>query len=451
MTTFDLVDPCTGSVRGTCPDGDASAVAEAVMAARRAATTWSALTTRERAERLARLAARVAERAAAYGDAERAGTGKPGGEALPEISQAADLFRFYGGAIRGDLAPAGGQLIAGHESWVRWEPCGVVAAIVPWNYPLLMAAWRCAPALAAGNTVVLKPAETTPDSALLLAEDAAECLGPGVLRTVTGGRECGRLLVEADVDAIAFTGSVRGGTDVARRAGLRRISLELGGNCPVIVFPDAPYRTWDALADAVTYNAGQSCAAPARVIAIGSAYDGVVEQLSAALAERTAGRDFGPLNNPDQADRYDRLVGGAKAGIRKAGTVAGPGGGFWRPACVLADLPADDPAITEEVFAPVLTVQRASNAAEALELANGMPQALAASVWSADISSALLTARGLRAGEVWVNCHLVQSAELPHGGRGASGNGTDLSVLALAEYQRPKTVTVDLSVTSPLP
>ncbi|MGI8335651.1 aldehyde dehydrogenase family protein [Actinomadura scrupuli] len=448
MTALDLVDPRTGTVRGQCPDGDEHAVAEAVAAARGAAPGWSALTVRERGRRLLSLASHLEERAETYAGRERAGTGKPREQALEEVALAADLFRFYAGVVRGELTPAAGNLVPGHESWVRWEPCGVVAAIVPWNYPLLMAAWRCAPALAAGNTVVLKPAESTPDSALLLADATAELLGPGVLRTVTGGRRCGRHLVEADVDAIAFTGSAHAGQDVARRAGLRRISLELGGNCPVIVFPDAPPGTWQALADAVTYNAGQSCAGPARVIAVGTGHDEVVDRLSAALTERSAGTDFGPLNNAAQADRYDRLVGKAEAGVRSVGAVAveaAESAGYWRPSCVLADLPADDPVIVEEVFAPVLTVQRAADVAEALRLAGSVPQALAASVWSGDLESALRVARGVRAGEVWVNCHLVQTAELPHGGRGASGGGTDLSVLALAEYQRPKTVTVNLA------
>ncbi|TDB90335.1 aldehyde dehydrogenase family protein [Actinomadura sp. KC216] len=447
MSTLDLVDPRTGAVRGSCPDGDARDVAAAVAEARAAAGRWAALTVRERADRLLRLAGRIEEQAPAYARLEQAGTGKPGQQALDEVGLAADLFRFYAGAARAETGPAAGGLIGGHESWVRWEPCGVVAAIVPWNYPILMAAWRCAPALAAGNTVVLKPAESTPDSARRLAEDAAEILGPGVLRTLTGGRQCGRLLVDAEVDAIAFTGSVPGGLDVARRAGVRRISLELGGNCPVIVFPDAPPGTWAALADAVTYNAGQSCAGPSRVITVGGGHREAVDRLADALATRSAGRDFGPLNNPAQAERYDRLVGKAEAGVRSAGavTVEEPeAGGFWRPACVLADVPDDDPVIREEVFAPVLTVQPAADIGEALRMAGSVPQALAASVWTRDIESGLKTARGLRAGEVWVNCHLVQTAELPHGGRADSGTGTDLSALALAEYRRPKTITVNL-------
>ncbi|MBO2448583.1 aldehyde dehydrogenase family protein [Actinomadura barringtoniae] len=450
MSTLELLDPRTGAVRGRSPDGGAHEVAAAVAEARTATGAWEGLTVRERARRLLRLADRIEEQAALYVRLEQAGTGKPRQQALDEVGLAADLFRFYAGAARAETGPAAGALIDGHESWVRWEPCGVVAAIVPWNYPLLMAAWRCAPALAAGNTVVLKPAESTPDSARRLAEDAAELLGPGVLNALTGGRECGRALVEAEVDAIAFTGSVVGGQDVSRRAGVRRVSLELGGNCPVLVFADAPGRTWEALADAVTYNAGQSCAGPSRVVTIGGDHTEAVERLAAALTARSAGPGFGPLNNPAQAERYDRLVGKAEAGFRATGGVTvteSETGGFWRPACVLADLPGDDPAIREEVFAPVLTVQHAADVDAALRLAASVPQALAASVWTRDIDSGLRAARALRAGEVWVNCHLAQTAELPHGGRADSGTGTDLSVLALAEYRRPKTVTVDLSLT----
>lgn len=446
MSVYELIDPRTGLVRGECPDSDGPAVLETVAACRRGAQAWAGLPPRLRAERLLQFATRIEERADAYVAAERAGTGKPAVEAASEVAVAADLVRFYAGAARTDLAPAGGGLVPGHESWVRWEPHGVVGAIVPWNYPMLMAVWRCAPALAAGNAVVLKPAPTTPDTALLLAEDAAECLGPDVLRTVTGGRGTGRHLTRADVDLIAFTGSAAGGLDVAAAAGVRRTSLELGGNAPVVVLPDAPPETWQALVDAATYNAGQSCAAPARVIAVDPCYDEVVDALTTAMSKRVAGTDFGPLNNADQAARYDRLVGGSRAAVRGAGGVAeGDGGGYWRPSCVLADVPPDDPAVVEEVFAPVLTVQRATDLDAALELANALPQALAAGVWTADVGRALHAARGLRAGEVWVNCHLVQTAELPHGGRGASGSGTDLSVLALTEYQRPKTVTVRLS------
>jgi len=445
---LSLVDPRTGAARGGCADSGEADVARAVADSRRAVPDWAGLTPRERARRLTRFADRMEDTLGAYVERECAGTGKPAADAAAEVADAADLFRFYAGAARSDLTPAAGNLIAGHESWVRWEELGVVAAIVPWNYPILMAAWRCAPALAAGNTVVLKPAETTPDSAQLLAQDAAEILGPGVLRTLTGGRRTGQLLVAAAVDAIAFTGSVRGGQDVAHRAGVRRVSLELGGNCPVVVLPDAPPYTWSELARAATYNAGQSCAAPARVIAVRGAYDAAVAGLTEAMSARHAGPDFGPLNNPDQLKRYDHLVAGSAAGYRMDGRVSAGGpaaDGYWRPSCVLADVSADDPAVVEEVFGPVLTVQAADTVAEAIRLANGVPQALAASVWSTDVATALAVAGRFRAGESWVNCHLVQTSELPHGGRGQSGSGTDLSVLALADYRRPKTVTVRIA------
>jgi acyl-CoA reductase-like NAD-dependent aldehyde dehydrogenase len=355
-----------------------------------------------------------------------------------------DLVRFYAWTARGLTVPAAGRFMDSHESWVRWEPLGVVAAVIPWNYPLLMAAWRCAPALAAGNTMLVKPAETTPDSAALFAEHATETLGSGIIQVLAGDRHTGRLVVESDVDAIAFTGSLRAGTDVARRAGIKRLSLELGGNCPVIVLPDAPQDTYAALATAVTYNAGQSCAAPARVITLRQNYDEVVDSLAAAIKERHAGKDFGPLNNEDQLDRYDRIITTSGARTVHASSIdpkPSEQGGFWRPACVLADLPEDDIAVTEEIFGPVFTVQKADNIEEALRLANGQPQALAASVWSRELATAVDLASKIDAGEVWLNCHLIQTAELPHGGRRASGNGTDLSVLALHEYQRPKTIT----------
>ncbi|MFF0295189.1 aldehyde dehydrogenase family protein [Kitasatospora sp. NPDC004614] len=437
-----LTDPRTGAHRRTLEASRGPEVAAAVATARAARPAWSALTPRERHRRLTALADLIEQHADDYLAAECAGTGKPVTEAANEIAEVADLFRFYGGAVRAGTSPAAGDYLAGHQSWVRWEPVGVVAAIVPWNYPLLMAGWRCAPALAAGNTVVLKPAETTPDSALLLAEHAEQALGPGVLTALPGDRETGRLLVPAGCDLIAFTGSPAAGADITAHAGLTPVSLELGGNSPVLVLPDAPADTWQQLAAASTYNAGQSCAAPARVIVLDEAYEHAVTALAAAMAERHAGRDFGPLNNPDQAARYDRIV--AKSAARTALTAPGRTDGLWRPATVLADLPADDPAVVEEVFGPLLTVQRAAGLDEAVALAESVPQALAASVWTTDLTTGLALTDRLSAGEVWLNCHLAQSAELPHSGRRGSGAGTDLSTLALREYQRPKTVTARL-------
>ncbi|MET9498132.1 aldehyde dehydrogenase family protein [Streptomyces sp. NPDC006552] len=445
--TAPINDPRTGQERLAVPVGRAADTRAAVTAARGAQPAWARLTPRERARRLLRFADLVEENLAAYARAEQAGTGKPTEEARGEVENCADLLRFFAGAHRADTAPAAGRRMRDRESWVRWEPIGVVAAIVPWNYPLMMAAWRIAPALAAGNTVVLKPALTTPDTALLLARDAATTLGPDVLVTLPGDRETGRLLVGEDVDAVAFTGSEAGGQDVMVRAALRRVSLELGGNCPALVLPDALGDTCAALVRAVTYNAGQSCAAPARVITLRENHDRVVEGLAKAMGDRRAGADFGPLNNADQAARYDRILDSSRAGVDHVADVAprpGEEHGFWRPGRILADLAPDDPAIVQEVFGPVLTVQAARDIDEAVALANSVPQALAASVWGSDTSTVLSIADEMNAGEVWVNCHLDQTAELPHGGRGSSGHGTDMSVLALSEYQRPKTVTVSL-------
>ncbi|MGW3286674.1 aldehyde dehydrogenase family protein [Streptomyces sp. NPDC001002] len=442
-----LIDPRTGRDRGTAPVARESDVRSAVEAARAALPGWRGLTPKERSRRLERLAVLVEEHADEYVAREAAGTGKPASETTGEVAQVADLFRFYASAVRAQSVPAAGRLVDGHESWVRWEPLGVVAVVVPWNYPLMIATWRCAPALAAGNTVVAKPAETTPDTLALLAEHAAEALGPGVLTALPGDRQTGRLLVEAHVDMVAFTGSATAGADVAARAGGRRVSLELGGNAPALVLPDAPDDTWTQLARACTYNAGQSCAAPARVITLRENYEETVERLAAAARDCLAGRDFGPLNNPDQLARYDGIVKSSAARRNFAADIAsGPGeeNGFWRPTRILADLPDDDPAVVEEVFGPLLTVQSAENLDGAIALANGVLQALAASVWTRDLTTGLDLAGRLNAGEAWLNCHLVQTAELPHGGRGASGHGTDLSTLALPEYQRPKTITARL-------
>ncbi|HEX7309088.1 aldehyde dehydrogenase family protein [Lentzea sp.] len=441
-------DPRTGRPRRVFPTLREDDIDHAVHTARRSAAGWAALTTGERSRRLLRLAALIEDDAAAYVESECAGTGKPRSEAEGEIANCVDLLRFYAGVVRGDLSPASGHRIPGRESWVRWEPLGVVGVIVPWNYPLMMAMWRLAPALAAGNAVVLKPAETTPDSVLLLAEHAAEALAPGVLTVTTGDRETGRLLVASAVDAIAFTGSPTGGLDVQARAGLRRVSLELGGNCPAIVLPNAPGHTYEDLVSACTYNAGQSCAAPARVITLAENFESTVDALAEVMRGRRAGADFGPLNNPDQVARFDSIVNASKAAVREQGqVVVAPGeeGGYWRPGVILAGLPDDDPAVTEEIFGPALTVQAADSPEHAVRMANEVPQALAASVWGDSVGDLLGITRALEAGEVWVNCHLEQTADLPHGGRKQSGHGTDLSVLALTEYQRPKTVTVRIA------
>ncbi|MET7420175.1 aldehyde dehydrogenase family protein [Dactylosporangium sp. NPDC005555] len=447
MNFVDLTDPRTGQVRNRLSCGGPAEVSAAVAAARAAAPGWASLTAKERSHRLLALVALIEQHLGEYVHAEIAGTGKSPADARAEVLNSADVLRFYAGAVRADLTPAAGQLLPGRESWVRWEPLGVVAAIVPWNYPLLMAAWRLGPALAAGNAVVLKPAETTPDTAVLLASHAASALGAGVLVALPGDRETGRLLVGAQVDAVAFTGSQAGGLDVVARAGLRRVSLELGGNCAAVVLPDAPDDTYDALVGACTYNAGQSCAAPARVITLRSHLDETVARLAAAMRARRAGPDFGPLNNPSQVARFDAIVSSSAAQALHRGDVAvgsGEDGGFWRPGLILADLPADDPAVTGEMFGPALTVQAADDLDGVVALANSVPQALAASVWGTAVGPSLRLAQQLDCGEVWVNCHLEQTAELPHGGRRGSGHGTDLSVLALTEYQRPKTVTVRL-------
>jgi acyl-CoA reductase-like NAD-dependent aldehyde dehydrogenase len=443
-----LTDPRTGQVRRNLPASDGAATAEAVGSARVAQRQWSALPTGERSRHLLAFADRVQAALAEYVAAERAGTGKPAHEAESEVLTSVDVLRFYAGAARAALSPAAGHHLPGRESWVRWEPLGVAAAIVPWNYPILMAAWRIGPALAAGNSVILKPAESTPDSALLLARDAAETLGPGILVALPGDRATGRLLVDSMVDAIAFTGSLAGGLDVAARAGVRRISLELGGNCPAVILPGAPEQTYAELTGAATYNAGQSCAAPARVITLRQNYAEVVDRLTEAMGRRRAGTTFGPLNNADQLNRFDDILSRSGAGRhhRSGLTIDADNAaeGYWAEGRILADLEPDDPAVVTEVFGPCLTVQAAADIDHAIELANEVDQALAASVWGSGEGRLLAVARAIDAGEVWVNCVLEQCPELPHGGRGASGHGTDLSVLALTEFQRPKTVTVRL-------
>jgi acyl-CoA reductase-like NAD-dependent aldehyde dehydrogenase len=264
--------------------------------------------------------------------------------------------------------------------------------------------------------VVLKPAETTPDTALLLAAHAMETLGPGVVTTLTGGRETGRLLVESAVDAIAFTGSEAGGLDVVARVGLRRISLELGGNCAAIVLPDAPDFGGAAIVDACTNNSGQSCAAPVGSSPCARTTGRRSSAPAKEMPARQPGIAFGPLNNLEQLARHDAIVEASSAGVRRCGDIAvgeDEHGGYWRPGRVLAEVPDDDPAVVEEVFGPVLTVQAAAGPDDADRMANGVRQALAVSVWGSDTSTVLGIAAGLDSGEVWVNCHLEQTPNFP--------------------------------------
>lgn len=360
-------------------------------------------------------------------------------------------MRFFAGAARVLEGRSAGEYLAGHTSWIRREPIGVCAQVTPWNYPLMMAIWKISPALAAGNTIVLKPSDTTPASTLLLAEIANSILPPGVFNVICGDRDSGRALVSHPIpQMVAITGSVRAGREVATAAAadLKRVHLELGGKAPVVVFDDVdPAAIAEGIAGAAFFNAGQDCTAATRVLAAADVYDGVVEALSAqAQAAVTAGPEepdafFGPLNNANQLARVAGMLERAPGHARVlTGGRALDRPGFFFPATVVSDLVQGDELVTDEIFGPVITVQRFSDEDEAVAWANSVEYGLASSVWTRDHARALRVSRRLDFGCVWINTHIPIVAEMPHGGFKHSGYGKDLSLYGLEDYTRIKHV-----------
>ncbi len=450
--TYDVVDPTTGEVYASAPLSGTEDVDRAYAAAAAAFETWGDTTPQDRSTAMLRIARAIEERAEEINAVECLDTGKPLGLTMSEeMPYASDHFNFFGGASRLLQGLSAGEYLADHTSWIRREPVGVVGQVTPWNYPLLMMIWKIAPALAGGNTIVLKPSDTTPASSTLLAELCQEFLPPGVLNVVCGDRDTGRALVAHPTpQMVAITGSVRAGMEVAGSAAtdLKRVHLELGGKAPVVVFDDADIaKAAEGIAGAGLFNAGQDCTAATRVL-VGA---GIHDEFVAALAEAAKGMPtglpddeatyYGPLNSQGQLDKVagmvDRLP--DHAAVETGGTRKGERGYFYEPT-VLSGLRQDDEQVQDEIFGPVMTVQKFTDEAEALRWANGVEYGLSSSVWTKDHARALRMSRKLDFGVVWINTHIPFVSEMPHGGFKHSGYGKDLSMYGLEDYTRIKHV-----------
>ncbi|MFI9251933.1 aminobutyraldehyde dehydrogenase [Streptomyces sp. NPDC053069] len=451
-STLPLVDPATGLPHGTAPRSGPEDVNAACRAAQEALPGWSAATPAQRQSALLRIADALERQAAAVASAEVTDTGKPRALFLAdELPGIVDVLRYFAGAARNLPGAAAAEYTPGRTSVLRREPVGVCAQITPWNYPLMMAVWKIAPALAAGNTVVLKPSDTTPSSAVLLARLAAAHLPPGVLNVVCGDRDTGRTLVaHPGVRLVAVTGSVRAGQEIAAAAAadLKRLHLELGGNAPVLIHEDADLgQAVEELSYLSFYNAGQDCTAATRILVQQRIHDVFLEAFARRAAQRVPGApdeeeaDFGPLIHAGQLAAVrgllERLPAHAEV-VTGGAALARPG--YFHQATVVAGVRQEDEIVRSEVFGPVVTVQPFGDEAEAFRMANAVPQGLAASVWTRDHDRAMRASRALHTGIVWVNTHGTTVSEMPHGGVRHSGYGSDLSLTGLLDYTQVKHV-----------
>lgn len=450
---FDVIDPATEEAYASSPVSGQADVDAAFAAAASAFETWGETTPAERQLALFRIADAMEARAEEFADLESTDTGKPRASLVQdEIMLSVDQIRFFAGEARHLSGMATAEYMADHTSSIRREPIGVIGQVTPWNYPLNMAVWKFAPAIAAGNTTVIKPSDTTPSSTLLLAEVAAEFLPPGVLNVITGDRTTGARMIEHRTpQMVSITGSVRAGMEVAKSAAsdLKRVHLELGGKAPVVVWNDADLEAAaEGIGIAGYFNAGQDCTAATRVLVHEDVHDEFVAALVAWARDnaKTGAPDrddilFGPVNNANQFARVsgiiDSLPGNAtvELGGRRQGDR-----GYFLEATVVTGLEQTDDAIQHEIFGPVITVQRISSEAQALEWANGVEYGLSSSVWTKDHARAMRFAKHLDFGCVWINTHIPLVAEMPHGGFKHSGYGKDLSTYGFEDYTRIKHV-----------